>query len=69
MPRIARAVAPGFHHHVVQRGNNKEKVFFNSKNNDEYLSLLKRYSRDKDSPVLAYCLMSNGIIRDTSHNS
>ncbi|MBM4141850.1 MAG: transposase, partial [Nitrospira sp.] len=27
MPRIARAVAAGFPHHIVQRGNNREKVF------------------------------------------
>ncbi len=30
MPRIARAVAGGFPHHVVQRGNNREKVFFDT---------------------------------------
>jgi hypothetical protein len=31
MPRIARAVAVGLSHHVVQRGNNRENVFFNKK--------------------------------------
>jgi putative transposase len=61
MPRIARAVAIGFPHHVIQRGNNKEKVFFDKKDREQYLSLLKKYSEKWDSPILAYCLMSNHV--------
>jgi putative transposase len=61
MPRIARAVATGFPHHVIQRGNNKEKVFFDNKDREQYLSLLKRYADKWDSPILAYCLMSNHV--------
>jgi len=58
MPRIARTVAVGFPHHVVQRGNNKEKLFFDKKDRDNYLSLLKKYADSWDSPILAYCLMT-----------
>jgi putative transposase len=61
MPRIARAVAGGFPHHVIQRGNNKEKVFFDKEDRKRYLSLLKKYSDRWDSPILAYCLMSNHV--------
>jgi len=61
MPRIARAVAAGFPHHVVQRGNNREKVFFDKEDKERYLSLLKKYSVKWDSPLLAYCLMSNHV--------
>jgi putative transposase len=61
MPRIARAVATGFPHHVIQRGNNKEKVFFDKKDREQYLSLLKEYTDKWDSPILAYCLMSNHV--------
>ena len=61
MPRIARAVAAGFPHHIVQRGNNKEKVFFNKKDREKYLSLLKKYSDKWESPILAYCLMGNHV--------
>lgn len=61
MPRIARAVAVGFPHHVVQRGNNREKVFFNKRDKDQYLSLLKKYKDKWNSPILAYCLMSNHV--------
>jgi len=61
MPRIARAVATGFPHHVIQRGNNREKVFFDKKDREQYLSLLMKYSEKWDSPILAYCLMSNHV--------
>ena len=61
MPRIARAVAAEFPHHVVQRGNNKEDVFFEKEDRENYLSLLKKYSEKWNSPILAYCLMSNHI--------
>jgi putative transposase len=61
MPRIARAVATGFPHHVIQRGNNKEKLFFDKKDREQYLSLLKKYADKWDSPILSYCLMSNHV--------
>ncbi|MBI4685008.1 MAG: transposase [Nitrospirae bacterium] len=61
MPRIARAVAVGFPHHVIQRGNNREKVFFDNEDRNKYLELIKRYSDKWDSPILVYCLMSNHI--------
>src|SRR3989338_6714126 len=61
MPRIARAVAGGFPHHVVQRGNNREKVFFDKEDREKYLTYLKKYSERWDCPLLAYCLMSNHI--------
>ena len=28
MPRLVRAVAVGFAHHITQRGNNRQDVFF-----------------------------------------
>ena len=61
MPRIARVVATGYPHHVIQRGNNREKVFFEKEDQDRYLSFLKRYSDKWNTPILAYCLMSNHV--------
>jgi putative transposase len=61
MPRIARAVARGFPHHVVQRGNNKEKVFLDEEDKQKYLSLLRKYTERWNCPVLAYCLMDNHV--------
>jgi len=61
MPRIARAVAVGFPHHIIQRGNNKEKVFFEKEDRQKYLELLKKYSDKWECPILAYCLMENHV--------
>jgi putative transposase len=49
MPRIAHAVAGGFPHHVIQRGNNKENVFFNDSDREKYLYLLRKYSVKRGS--------------------
>ena len=59
MPRIARIVGVGYPHHIVQRGNNREKVFLDRIDHEEYLSFLKRYSEEKEVAILAYCLMPN----------
>jgi putative transposase len=61
MPRIARAIATGFPHHIVQRGNNKEKVFFEKEDKERYLSLLSKYANKWNSTILAYCLMDNHV--------
>lgn len=61
MPRIARAVAIGYPHHIIQRGNNREAIFHDQEDRERYLSLLKKYSENRNCPVLAYCLMSNHV--------
>ncbi|MBM4348463.1 MAG: transposase [Deltaproteobacteria bacterium] len=59
MPRIARIVGVGFPHHIIQRGNNRERVFTVSADYEKYLSFLLKYSEEKETAVLAYCLMPN----------
>jgi putative transposase len=61
MPRLGRAVAPGYPHHVIQRGNNRENVFFEKEDRTKYLSLLNKYAFKWNAPIMAYCLMSNHI--------
>ncbi|GAB4417190.1 MAG: transposase [Thermodesulfovibrionales bacterium] len=61
MARIARAIAVGFPHHVIQRGNNKGKVFFKKEDRQKYLELLKKYSDKWECNILAYCLMDNHV--------
>jgi len=61
MPRIARIVGARYPHHIVQRGNNKEKVFLDREDYLKYLSLLERYSTEKEALILTYCLMSNHV--------
>ena len=61
MARIARIVVPEFPHHIIQRGNRRQKVFFNEGDYKEYLRLLNNYSLRFKVDILAYCLMSNHI--------
>ena len=57
MPRIARIVAPGYPHHITQRGNNRAVVFFDDQDRRTYLQLLAKYSKLFALQIWAYCLM------------
>ncbi len=61
MPRIARAVIPGIAHHVTQRGNRREDIFFEEEDRQRYLRLLLEYSTKHGLKILAYCLMTNHV--------
>ena len=61
MARIARVVVPEFPHHIIQRGNRRQKVFFNEGDYGEYLRLLNIYSQRFKVDILAYCLMPNHV--------
>lgn len=61
MPRIARVVAVNYPHHVIQRGNRRQKVFFQGEDYKEYLALLQEYSKRFKLKALAYCLMPNHV--------
>jgi hypothetical protein len=50
MARIARVVLPGYPHHVTQRGNRRQRVFFN---NDDYTYLLAVLFEQGTKPFLA----------------
>ena len=61
MSRIARIVVPGVPHHITQRGNNRQDVFFVDDDRRVYLALLKQQSYKFGLDVMAYCLMTNHI--------
>jgi putative transposase len=61
MPRIARVVIPGVPHHVTQRGNDRQRVFFEDGDRALYLEILQRQSARFGLDVLAYCLMDNHV--------
>ena len=61
MPRCARVVVPGIPHHLTQRGNRHEDVFFEDAHRQRYLQLLFEYSLLHGLSVLAYCLMTNHV--------
>jgi putative transposase len=61
MPRVARSVFAGVAHHVTQRGNRRENVFFSDEDRRTYLAWLREYCLKHDVQVLAYCLMPNHV--------
>ncbi len=61
MPRIARAVAVGFPHHITQRGNYQQRVFAAESDYKLYLSLAEEYSIKANLEIWAYCLMPNHV--------
>ena len=44
MPRLARIAIPGVPHHIVQRGNNRQDVFFVDDDRRAYLGFLKEHA-------------------------
>lgn len=61
MVRIARVEAVGEPHHVIQRGNRRQKVFFREEDKRQYLKILNLQSRLFGLDVWAYCLMDNHV--------
>ncbi len=62
MARIARVVVPGLPHHIVQRGNRNQSVFFSNSDRFRYLYLLRKISYKYGVSFLSYCLMDNHMI-------
>jgi putative transposase len=61
MARLARVVAPGYPHHITQRGNRRQPTFFQDSDYKFYLSLLQDRCRKSQVEIWAYCLMPNHV--------
>ena len=61
MARTARAVAVDTPHHVTQRGNGRQDVFFSDRDRQIYLDTLFDYAARYRLRVWGYCLMSNHV--------
>ncbi len=61
MPRSSRMVVPGLAHHVIQRGNRQQAIFFNDADRTAYRGLLSEACARFDTRCLAWCLMDNHI--------
>jgi putative transposase len=48
-------------HHVTQRGNHREQVFFEDGDPAAYLTLLHAYACRRQLEIVAYCLMPNHV--------
>lgn len=61
MPRAARLVIPGLPHHVVQRGNRQQRIFFNHGDCRNYVEMLAVACATHHVACLAWCLMANHV--------
>jgi putative transposase len=61
MARLPRIVIPGYPHHVTQRGNHRERTFFEDDDYELYKSLLSEAARKAATEVWCYCLMPNHV--------
>ncbi len=61
MARIARIVIPNYPHHITQRGNRCQNVFFSDQDKRSYIDLLHKYAMEAGTALWAYCLMDNHV--------
>ena len=61
MPTQGRVVYDGAICHIIQRGNNKQKIFREEDDYEKFLALIKDYKDKYSFEVYNYCLMSNHL--------
>jgi len=61
MPRKPRFYLPGVPAHIVQRGNNRQAVFFSEEDFRAYLDWLKEGAENQGCSIHAYVLMTNHV--------
>jgi putative transposase len=61
MARIARIIAPGYPHHITQRGNRRQKTFFCKEDYELYRELMSQWCIHYGVEIWAYCLMPNHV--------
>ncbi|MES9855030.1 MAG: transposase [Sedimenticola sp.] len=67
MSRLPRIVIPGHPHHVTQRGNRREKVFFKDGDYAPYKNLLSEAAQKAKTEIWGYCLMPNHYLCGAPH--
>jgi putative transposase len=59
MPRLTRLTMPGQAHHILQRGNNRQAVFFDDEGRRLFLRWLGEAATAEGCAIHAYVLMTN----------
>ena len=54
-------MVPDIAHHITQRGNDRQPVFFSAQDRHLYLELLMRHVPAHGTHILGYCLMTNHV--------
>lgn len=61
MPRKPRFFVPGIATHIVQRGNNRQPIFFENSDYRVYLAILSESRKRYPAKIHAYALMTNHV--------
>jgi putative transposase len=61
LSRIPRVVVPGCWHHVTQRGNRRQTIFFSDADRRLYLDLLRQHCEHYKVAITGYCLLGNHV--------
>ncbi|MBM4334034.1 MAG: transposase, partial [Deltaproteobacteria bacterium] len=59
MPRLARIDAPGVLHHLMIRGIERRKIFWNEQDREDFLDRLSRLLPETDTACYAWVFISN----------
>jgi putative transposase len=59
MARLPRLTVPGYPHHIIQRGNNRQAIFASPADYQFLLDLLEENAKKFDVAIHAYVLMGN----------
>ena len=59
MARLPRLTVPGYPHHIIQRGNNRQAIFAGTADYELLLSLVDEHARKQHVAIHGYVLMSN----------
>lgn len=61
MARGKRTLLDNAYYHVINRGNQKQNIFFAELDYINYLRILKHYKRKYGFKLFGYCLMPNHV--------
>lgn len=61
MARLPRLTVPGYAHHVILRGNNRQPIFADRHDFEHMLALLLTHSQQQSVAIHAYVLMDNHL--------
>ena len=59
MARLPRLTLPGYPHHIIQRGNNRQPIFASTRHYEDLLALLAENAAKFSVAIHAYVLMTN----------
>lgn len=59
MARLPRLAVPGYPHHIIQRGNDRQAIFAGAANYQQFLALLEEHARAHQVAIHGYVLMGN----------